>query len=252
MSQQRPTTLYRFFAEDGTLLYVGITSIGAARWKQHSKAQPWWHEVATTTTEHFPTREQALAAEKTAIIEEHPLHNVVHNGRHSAPAPPEPLREPEPLWEVVNRRSHNTRNSTLWLTYEIRMTSCVDELDGYSGMEQLRHWLHRLGQTENNEVPILWFIEGDAGIFELAPFQTHPHIDDDDGHFLTHYYWPERVVPIDQDGERVDFFSLPVKQDRYPEFEKALDWRPSPLQPTMPLKSLVASRRLSGAWQWWT
>lgn len=71
--------LYRFFDKDDRLLYVGITLNPGARWKQHSKDKPWWHEVARVTVEHFPDRETVLEAERAAIITERPLHNVVHN-----------------------------------------------------------------------------------------------------------------------------------------------------------------------------
>jgi hypothetical protein len=72
-----PTTLYRFFDSGGTLLYVGITSCGAARWSEHSRVQTWWEEVATATVEHYATRHLAAEAERAAIRAEHPKHNVV-------------------------------------------------------------------------------------------------------------------------------------------------------------------------------
>jgi len=44
----------------------------------------------------------------------------------------------------------------------------------------------------------------------------------------------------------LDWFKLPVKNSRFPEFAQALDWTPSPMQPTCPLRSILASRNRIG------
>ena len=104
------TTLYRFYDADDVLLYVGISERGPERWKAHRKGKPWWTDVARTTTEHYDTRQQALDAERAAIIAEKPLHNVVHNsGSGSAPTGRE---EAEPfgvvkVGDVVAIRTHS-------------------------------------------------------------------------------------------------------------------------------------------------
>ena len=46
--------LYRFYATDGALLYVGITADPGTRWRAHSHDKPWWHEVANVTIEQHP------------------------------------------------------------------------------------------------------------------------------------------------------------------------------------------------------
>ncbi len=74
--------VYRFFDETGRLLYVGMTSVGVARWFDHSISQPWWSEVANATVSHFASVEEALDVERLAIINEDPLHNVTH--KHKA------------------------------------------------------------------------------------------------------------------------------------------------------------------------
>lgn len=71
-----PTTLYRIFGEDGSLIYVGISAHPVQRIKEHSKAKPWWGEVANVTMEHFPTRRDARRAEDSAILSEMPIHNI--------------------------------------------------------------------------------------------------------------------------------------------------------------------------------
>lgn len=74
-----PTCLYRFYDANDNLLYVGITSQLPMRWKTHDKLKPWWREVVRATVEHFDTREDALAAEATAIKAEKPRYNVRGN-----------------------------------------------------------------------------------------------------------------------------------------------------------------------------
>jgi hypothetical protein len=75
----QPTMLYRFFDSKLDLLYVGISSIGPGRWKEHSKTKPWWHEIRSSTVEHFENRRIALDAEKNAIKNENPKYNKLHN-----------------------------------------------------------------------------------------------------------------------------------------------------------------------------
>lgn len=69
------TTLYRYFDSDGRLLYVGITKNLFQRQDQHSRTQPWWHEVATATFQHLDNRDSALFAETAAIARELPKYN---------------------------------------------------------------------------------------------------------------------------------------------------------------------------------
>lgn len=86
----RTHALYRFFAEDGELLYVGITINPAARWPKHRSDKPWWTEVTDISVETFKSREAALEAEREAIKTEHPVYNIVHAERL------EPLPRPAP------------------------------------------------------------------------------------------------------------------------------------------------------------
>lgn len=75
----RPHALYRFFDASDVLLYVGITVDLGARFKKHGGDKPWWGNVDRIGIDHFATRKEALDAERKAIKEERPLHNVVHN-----------------------------------------------------------------------------------------------------------------------------------------------------------------------------
>ncbi len=68
--------LYRFWAADGSLLYIGLTMDPGTRWRAHRHTQPWWATVAMVTIEHFPDRETVTLAEVAAIKAEKPKHNV--------------------------------------------------------------------------------------------------------------------------------------------------------------------------------
>lgn len=75
------TALYRFFAEDDSLLYVGIAYDPETRQRQHAKSatDTWWPLVARRTDEWLETREAADRAEVRAIATERPRFNVRDN-----------------------------------------------------------------------------------------------------------------------------------------------------------------------------
>lgn len=73
------TSLYRHFGADGSLLYVGISLSWPARTKAHVRQSRWFEEVARVEIERFPSRDEALRAEREAIKSEGPRFNVVHN-----------------------------------------------------------------------------------------------------------------------------------------------------------------------------
>lgn len=73
------TSLYRFFDDDGALLYIGITNCLPARLTQHDQDKKWWTDVTRVHVEHFATRPEALAAEKEAIQSEVPFWNIMHS-----------------------------------------------------------------------------------------------------------------------------------------------------------------------------
>jgi predicted GIY-YIG superfamily endonuclease len=83
----RATALYRHFAANGTLLYVGITCDVAKRQQEHARSKAWWPEVASTTVETHPDRYLAATAERAAIAHERPAHNVDRRGVRLVPRP---------------------------------------------------------------------------------------------------------------------------------------------------------------------
>ncbi|WP_089305220.1 GIY-YIG nuclease family protein [Geodermatophilus pulveris] len=66
--------LYRHLAEDGSLLYVGVTEDIKKRLKAHRRAS-WWTDVAEVHIEPMASRADALRAELEFILSEHPAHN---------------------------------------------------------------------------------------------------------------------------------------------------------------------------------
>lgn len=73
------TALYRHFGKDGELLYIGISYNPFARLSQHELSSSWASLTASMTIEYFESREDALLAEKHAIINDKPIYNIVHN-----------------------------------------------------------------------------------------------------------------------------------------------------------------------------
>lgn len=83
--------VYRLYASDGTLLYVGATRSFQARLDAHT-AKPWWGLVdhSRTRTEWFPSIEATSDAESRIICDENPVHNKIGKAgqRRTAYKPP--------------------------------------------------------------------------------------------------------------------------------------------------------------------
>lgn len=69
------TWLYRLYAPDGSLLYIGVTGRLSERFNAHSRSKPWWPEVAEVGLEWLPKMHLALDAERVAIKAEDPRYN---------------------------------------------------------------------------------------------------------------------------------------------------------------------------------
>lgn len=70
------TALYRHFDADGKLLYVGVSLSAVHRLSQHRDHSHWFRRIAKMTTEWYPSRSEALDAERMAVRNEHPECNV--------------------------------------------------------------------------------------------------------------------------------------------------------------------------------
>lgn len=73
--------VYRLFAADGRLLYVGASVNLRARQRDHSR-KPWWGDVDRWQVQGPFTRTVALDREREAIISEKPTHNIAHALTH--------------------------------------------------------------------------------------------------------------------------------------------------------------------------
>lgn len=68
--------LYRHYDENGTLLYIGVSTSFFERLSQHKCHSTWFNQIQTMTLERFSTKVEMLKAEKKAIKKEKPVHNV--------------------------------------------------------------------------------------------------------------------------------------------------------------------------------
>lgn len=73
------TALYHLYDAEEQLLYVGISTYPAVRFKQHAGDKVWWHHVARHEITWLDSRDEALKAEAGAMVEERPLYNGYHH-----------------------------------------------------------------------------------------------------------------------------------------------------------------------------
>lgn len=76
--REQRTAVYRLQAADHALLYVGISDCPWARFTQHAADKSWWPEVVHVSIEWHPARGLAEQAERDAIRNEQPRHNIRH------------------------------------------------------------------------------------------------------------------------------------------------------------------------------
>lgn len=92
------TVLYRHFDADNVLLYIGISKSLLNRISQHSHVSHWFESISLIKLEWFATREEALEAERNAILYERPLYNIAMNSSVLIPLRREDQRFA--FWEV--------------------------------------------------------------------------------------------------------------------------------------------------------
>jgi excinuclease UvrABC nuclease subunit len=71
------STVYRLYDATGILLYVGCTTNLDRRLKRHAATKPWWPDVAHMVAQSFNVAEEADWAERIAIRDEDPKHNIM-------------------------------------------------------------------------------------------------------------------------------------------------------------------------------
>lgn len=77
-----PSYVYRIYAEDGLLLYVGSTRNLPNRLEQHSHAK-WFRLAYKVELDEYASEVEARSAERAAIRDECPAANVVWTDRNS-------------------------------------------------------------------------------------------------------------------------------------------------------------------------
>lgn len=81
----RKAAVYRLYAADGSLLYIGSAFNPATRYRAHSR-KPWWPLVARRDVEWHPSKDDAYAAEMAAIAAEGPVHNHMGTPQYVPPS----------------------------------------------------------------------------------------------------------------------------------------------------------------------
>ncbi len=243
--------LYRFYATDGALLYVGITADPGARWRKHAHDKPWWQEVANITVELHPSRRAVLEAERASIITEKPRYNVVHNRGTSA--------EPRAVAQLDRLAPFQVGD---WVALGLTDGRCpVGEIAAYDDTWvslRLKDWLS--GTITNHAIAVRWTqIER----VELAypedgtTDRSGPRIMDDEhlGDFQTAW----RRVRLGEHKDPIDEAVGDVRREKHerkaatpvtatqlePPFDPEID-RPPVLDPDTPPNSRDAEQALLG------
>lgn len=92
--------LYRHFAADGQLLYVGQSLNAIGRLVDHRYRAEWFHAIAKVEIETFENRQSALDAERAAIVNENPAYNILCRPKQKPEIAPSPELELKPDREL--------------------------------------------------------------------------------------------------------------------------------------------------------
>lgn len=148
------------------------------------------------------------------------------------------MKRPERQWRFRSRQTGYEHTTSLWLYPEIDCSSCVGDCDkDESGAEQLAYYVDYVRRNypswwEADAVEIYWSVRGE-GVAEHAPCNALSGRS-----FLTTF-----TPPVDaRTGAELNWWRLPVRNDRFPAFAKALGWLPSPFQEFAPLRSIITKR----------
>lgn len=117
------TALYRHFDADGALLYVGISNSAFKRLDQHKAASHWAMDIARVEMKWFETREEAISAEREAIRNESPRHNI----RHHQPAKFTPSGAPRTLMAALEALGLEYATGVLPREFAADIQSLMDE-----------------------------------------------------------------------------------------------------------------------------
>ena len=265
MSLERPT-LYSIYDENNQPLYIGKSMHGNQRIKNHAREKEWWPEVKLIVVEHFHCGERLAFAEELAIRRETPKYNIQYNSSKAIETSMDKfddddngaLKSDEYVFD--RRKYGGTRTARLWLKPEIDQMSMWGDLiyDGYTEDEAGWYIVNNLQKYpgfEEDEIKIYWFVHGvytrdsqggtpgmgssKGQLFktEFAPYDSNAFDSELSHDFLTFFTWPTNYR-----NEPINWFRMPVYDDRFPEFWKWLGWTPAPLTKYCPLNSIIAAK----------
>lgn len=150
-----PVVLYRLYNSGDALLYVGVTSDPGGRLAAHARDKPWWPDVTRKTAALCASREAALRAERAAVRDEHPRHNV----RLQCEAPPAIPEDPEPAVQAeplaadggsAFARLLETSRMTRASLREVREQLEAAELENCRQRHQISTLISALGRTQRD------------------------------------------------------------------------------------------------------
>jgi hypothetical protein len=145
----------------------------------------------------------------------------------------------ENSWKIVDRHGESRGLHRLELEWDLNWDSITDDYtrSEISAQELMQLWLEKMGNEEN--VKINWMV---ASVSEAAPFTG------EEENFLSFYKWPTHA----ETGERLNWLTLPVLDKGWNEnqadkggfIQEVLGWKPSPLQRTLHLPTLLSAAGL--------
>lgn len=141
-------------------------------------------------------------------------------------------------WSFRSRKTDFEKQEKLFLYPELNCSSCVDDCYG-TDQNQFEYYCdylrrHYPDEWEADSVSIYWSVEP---VGEHAPCEANV---DAFGpkNFLAFYTDPTNVMTCDP----IDWFTLPVRNERFPIFAKQLGWLPAPFQSHAPIRSIWESK----------
>lgn len=134
------TALYRAYGADDALIYVGISTDPARRWKEHACEKQWWRdEVHRKTFEWYDSNEDAARAEAAAIRNESPTRNLTLPDLDGSPN--YRLRTPRPRRTNTLRTRKFVVADELWEHFSDAVERSSDpEADRSKVLRQLVRW----------------------------------------------------------------------------------------------------------------
>lgn len=103
---RKRTSVYIAYDEDGTVIYVGITSRGMTRFAEHEDGSGWWWDAARIELKHMGNRGTADLMEEALIEELNPVHNAIRPHPWDD-RPNRFLHVPDSTWHAAFRRIYS-------------------------------------------------------------------------------------------------------------------------------------------------